>query len=53
MRADCFRMVDEDVQRTVFIDDLGLSATDLAITMAQKKQLIENGYQATEKYLAG
>ena len=53
VQADFFRMVDEDVQRTVFIDDLGLSATDFAITMAQKKQLIENGYQATEKYLAG
>ncbi|MGH2690759.1 MAG: patatin-like phospholipase family protein [Actinomycetota bacterium] len=53
VQADFFRMVDEDIRRTVFIDDLGLSATDFAITPAQKKQLIENGYQATAKYLVG
>jgi NTE family protein len=53
VQADFFRMVDEDVRRTVFIDDLGLPATDFAITMAQKEQLIRNGYQATGKYLAG
>jgi NTE family protein len=40
------------VARTVFIDALGLSSTDFAITDAQKESLIANGRAATTAFLA-
>lgn len=43
----------DDVRRTVVIDDLGLRATDFAITPDQKKALIDNGATATSRFLAG
>ncbi len=40
-----------DKNRTVFIDDLGISATDFSISEAEKKKLIESGRKATEAFL--
>jgi NTE family protein len=42
----------DDLRRTVVIDDLGLLATDFAITTAQKEALLATGRSATEAYLA-
>ena len=52
VQADFYRRSQDDLRRTVVIDDLGLKATDFAITTAQKEQLIENGAAATRAYLA-
>jgi len=52
VQSDFFRRDENDVRRTVVIDDLGLKATDFAITTAQKHQLIDNGAAATRAYLA-
>lgn len=41
----------EDEQRTVFIDDLGISATDFSISDSLVDELITNGRKATEDYL--
>ena len=38
-------------QRTVMIDDLGLSAVDFDVTSAQEAQLVENGRAATYAFL--
>lgn len=40
-----------DVKRTVFIEDLGISALDFKITKEQRAALMESGKKATEKYL--
>jgi NTE family protein len=41
-----------DTNRSVFIDDFGIAATDFDITPAQKQQLITSGRDATTQYLA-
>jgi NTE family protein len=41
----------EQVQRTVVIDNLGISATDFDITDAQKKALVAKGVEATKAYI--
>lgn len=38
-------------RQSIKIDDEGISATDFDITPAQKKQLYDNGYRATRRYL--
>lgn len=40
-----------DVERSVFIDTLGISTTDFGITREQKLALIEQGEKATRAYL--
>ena len=40
-----------DKSRTVFIDDLGISATDFGISKADIERLIKSGKTATEKFL--
>lgn len=52
VQSDFYRRNQDDLRRTVVIDDLGLRATDFAITAALKEQLIENGAAATRAYLA-
>lgn len=42
----------DDWQRTIYIDTLGVKATDFAITEAKKKALLESGRQYTQSYLA-
>ena len=42
----------DDIRRSVVIDDLGLTATDFALTTAQKQALIDNGTAATTAFLA-
>jgi NTE family protein len=42
----------DGLHRTVFIDTLGLSATDFGITEATRDQLVANGRAATEAFLA-
>lgn len=51
VQADYFERNPSDVARSVFIDDLGLSATDFHITDAQKRALIANGAAATTAFL--
>ena len=51
VQADYFERSAGDVARSVFIDDLGLSATDFGISRQQKLDLIEQGRKATEAYL--
>ena len=41
----------EDKKRTVFIDDLGISATDFSISKENIKRLIESGKEAAIKFL--
>lgn len=51
-QAANFRYVHpDDVSRTVFIDDLGVSATDFSIPDNIVDNLIDCGKQATERYL--
>lgn len=52
VQADYYRRSPDDLRRTVVIDDLGLKATDFAITTAQKEELIANGAAATRAHLA-
>ncbi len=40
------------LDRTVFIDDMGLSTTDFSIARADEDRLIRNGKTATEAFLA-
>ena len=40
-----------DVRRSVFIDPLGIGATDFGITREQKCALVRSGIQATDAYL--
>ena len=40
------------LDRTVFIDDLGLSSTNFEITKAEEDQLVTNGKSATTAFLA-
>lgn len=51
VQTDYFERSDADVARSVFIDDLGLSATDFDITNKQKLALIDEGVKATTAYL--
>ena len=41
----------DQVQRSVFIDDLGLSATDFNLSTQDMKNLVESGRQSAERYL--
>ena len=52
VQADFYRRNQDDLRRTVVIDDLGLKATDFGITTAQKELLIANGAAATRAYLS-
>jgi NTE family protein len=47
-----FETESEDKKRTVIIDDFGISATNFALTDAQKMQLYNSGKIATTTYLA-
>ena len=51
VQADYFERTQVDVNRSVFIDDLGLKATDFGITKEQKLALIAEGTKATTAYL--
>lgn len=47
-----YPLVDAGVgARTVFVDTMGLEATDFGITMPQRDQLFENGRKAAAKFL--
>ncbi len=50
--ANASHMHPVDRQRTVFIDDLGVSATDFDISKEMIKKLIASGRRATEEYFA-
>ncbi len=52
VQDDYYRRSVDDLRRTVVIDDLGLLATDFAITTAQKEALLADGASATKAYLA-
>jgi NTE family protein len=52
VQSDVYRRTPQDIARTVAIDDLGILATDFAITRAQKLALIDNGAAATRSFLA-
>jgi len=41
----------DDVKRTIFINTLGIQATDFDITRQQKEDLIKKGHEATANYL--
>ena len=41
----------DDVKRTVFINTLGIQATDFDITEQQKEDLVKKGHEATANYL--
>ena len=51
VQSDYFERSEPDVARSVFIDDLGLKATDFDITQEQKQALIDQGVKATASYL--
>ncbi len=51
VQSDYFERSDADVSRSVFIDDLGLKATDFDITDQQKLALIDEGRKATTAFL--
>lgn len=51
VQADFYGRSKADVERSIPIDDLGLLATDFAITRAQKLDLIASGAAATRTYL--
>jgi NTE family protein len=51
VQSDDFERSAPDVARSVFIDDLGLKATDFDITQEQKLALIDQGVKATAAYL--
>lgn len=53
VQSDYFERSQVDVARSVFIDDLGLKATDFDITQEQKRALITEGTKATTAYLDG
>ncbi|HVG18272.1 MAG TPA: patatin-like phospholipase family protein [Blastocatellia bacterium] len=42
---------EDDLRRTVCIDNLGIQTTDFAITMEQREALIRQGHEATANYL--
>ncbi|MDP2712540.1 MAG: patatin-like phospholipase family protein [Solirubrobacteraceae bacterium] len=52
VQADVYKRTQADVERTIAIDDLGIVATDFAITREQKLALIDNGAAAAQAYLA-
>jgi NTE family protein len=52
VQDDYYKRSVDDLRRTVVIDDLGLLATDFAITTAQKEALLANGASATQAFLA-
>jgi NTE family protein len=41
------------IERTIFVDTLGVNATDFEITRAVQEQLFQNGRTAAENWLAG
>lgn len=41
-----------DLERSVLVDDLGISTTDFQLTDAQKNALIRKGFECTCKYLS-
>lgn len=51
VQTDYFERSEADIARSVFIDDLGLKATDFDITNQQKLALIDQGVKATTAYL--
>lgn len=51
VQADFYNRSPADQQRSVLIDDLGLRATDFALTTDQKRTLIANGVAATRSFL--
>jgi NTE family protein len=53
VQSDFYERSAADVARTIPIDDLGLTATDFAITHEQKLALIASGTSATRAFLAG
>lgn len=50
-QTDILCATPDDVRRSVFIDPLGIGATDFSITRAQKCALVKSGIQATDVYL--
>ena len=52
VQTDYFERSLPDVARSVFINDLGLKATDFDITQEQKQALIDEGRKATTAYLS-
>ena len=51
VQTDFYQRSEADRHRTVVIDDLGIRATDFAISREQKQALLDNGIRATEAYL--
>ena len=52
VQRDMLMSSPDDVQRSVFIDNLGVKTTDFKLTNEQKLALIESGRSATAKYLS-
>ncbi len=50
--ANATHMHPDDQSRTVFVDDLGISATDFRISQLDKSDLVESGREATAEFLA-
>jgi len=50
-QVDYFERSDGDVERSVFIDDFGIRATDFGLSTELKEKLIESGASATTAYL--
>lgn len=53
VQTDDFERRAADVARSVFINDLGLKATDFDITREQKLALVDEGVKAKTAYLDG
>ncbi|HEX9995232.1 MAG TPA: patatin-like phospholipase family protein [Acidimicrobiales bacterium] len=51
VQTDFYRRSGADVERTVVVDDLGIKATEFAITDDQKHELIARGRAATDAFL--
>lgn len=50
--ANVTHMHPDDKSRTVFVDDLGISATDFRISILEKNDLVKSGRDATSAFLA-
>lgn len=51
VQTDFYRRSAADVERTVVIDDLGITATEFGLSTAQKDELLAHGTSATDAFL--
>lgn len=49
--ADRYYLTPDKAARTIFVDSAGLTATDFALTAADKQKLAANGHQAARSWL--